>query len=119
MKIPCVEAKDSESDSVVRGFYFEYPETTYCITEDYEREPMVKLTPCVMSYRMTDWGLPNVPIICKPIDKNTLKIIGYIDTDNDYYIPTNYVIAKENKYDRKRNQGICSRNQTKIRDFSQ
>lgn len=99
MKIPYVEAKDSESDSVVRGFYFEYPETTYCITEDYERESMVKLTPCVMSYRMTDWGLPNVPIICKPIDKNTLKIIGYIDTDNDYYIPTNYVIAKENEHD--------------------
>lgn len=97
MKIPYVEAKDSESDSVVKGFYFEFPETTYCVTEDYEREPKVKLIPCVMSHRMTDWGLPNVPIICKPIDKSTLKIIGHINTDNDYYMPTNYVIEKGNK----------------------
>lgn len=97
MKIPYVEAKDSESDNLIRGFYFEYPATTYCFTEDYERGTKVKIIPCVMSYRMTDWGLPNVPIICKPIDKSTLKIIGYIDTDNDYYTPTNYVIEKENE----------------------
>lgn len=91
MKIPYVEAKDSETGQIVKGFYFEYPETTYCFTEDYEREPKVKLIPCVMSHRMTDWGLPNVPTICTPIDKSTLEIIGYIDTDNNYYIPSSYV----------------------------
>lgn len=36
MKIPYVEAKDSETGQIVKGFYFEYPETTYCFTEDYE-----------------------------------------------------------------------------------
>ena len=97
MKIPYVEAKDSETNQEVRGFYFEFPTTTYCFTEDYEREPKVKLIPCVMTYRMTDWGLLNVPVICKPIDKSTLKVIGYIDTDNDYYIPQKYI--KENDYD--------------------
>ena len=91
MKIPYVEAKDNESDNTVKGFYFEYPETTYCFTEDYEREPKVKLIPCVMTHRMTDWGLPNIPIICRPIDKSTLRILGYVDTDIDYYMPTNYV----------------------------
>lgn len=91
MRIPYVKAKDSESDNVVKGFYFEYPETTYCFKEDYEREPKVKLIPCVMTYKMTDWGLPNVPMIYIPIDKSTLEIIGYIDTDNDFYIPGNYV----------------------------
>ena len=91
MKIPYVEAKDSETGQIVKGFYFEYPETTYCFTEDYEREPKVKLIPCVMSHRMTDWGLPNVPTICTPIDKSTLEIIGYIETDNNYYIPSSYV----------------------------
>lgn len=90
MKIPYVKAKDSDSNTVVEGFYFEYPETTYCFTEDYIREPKVRLIPCVMSYRMTDWGLPNEPTICRPIDKSTLEIIGYIDTENDYYIPQEY-----------------------------
>lgn len=91
IKVPYFEAKDKDTGFLTRGFYFEYPSTTYCFSEDYNKEPKVKLIPCIVSYRMTDWGLPNQPVLTSPIDKSTLKLIGYIDTDNDYYVPDNYI----------------------------
>lgn len=90
MKIPYFEAKDIDTGIICCGFYFEYPETTYCFTDDYKKDPKVKLIPCIVTHRMTDWGLPNEPQLVRPIDKSTLKLLGFIDTDNNYYIPDNY-----------------------------
>ena len=80
MKIPYYKAIDKETKREVEGFYFEYPSTTYAFTSDGK----IDLIPCIISYRMTDWGLPNVPTICKSIEKSTLKQIGWIDTNNDF-----------------------------------
>ena len=43
---------------IVRGWYAAYPETTYCLKEDYERNPP-RLIEGVVCWEMTDWGLPN------------------------------------------------------------
>lgn len=66
-------AKDKDSDHWFEGYYFEYPETTYCFEEDYKAFP-VKQIPCLVSHRMTDWGLPNQPILVR-IDPDTLEVI--------------------------------------------
>ena len=50
----------------------------YCFTEDYEKSP-VEMIPCVVFYTMTDWGLPNKPMLCQNIDKNSIKLIRYVD----------------------------------------
>lgn len=90
MKIPYIKAKDKETGIEYQGFYYEYPETTYCISSDYLAKP-VKIIPCLITHRAGDWGLPNQPQIVHPIDKDTIKIIGYIDTDNDYYHPLDWI----------------------------
>lgn len=94
MRIPYFEAKDADSDIYCKGFYFEYPETTYCFTEDYEREPKCKLIPCLVTFRMTDWGLPNEPQLVRPINKSTLKLLGYIDTNNEFYNSKEYLLKE-------------------------
>lgn len=100
MLIPYYEANDEDTGHYVRGFYFEYPQTTYCFSEDYQKFP-VKLIPCIVSYHMVDWGLPNQPTLCSPIDKSTLKQIGWIDTNNNTYCPETYLqnITEIKKYD--------------------
>lgn len=80
MKIPYFSAIDKETGKEIKGFYFEYPSTTYCFKEDGNPE----LVSCLCSYRTSDWGLPNTPILCNSIDKSTLKQIGWIDTENNY-----------------------------------
>ena len=89
MLIPYFKAKDKATDIEVEGFYFEYPETTYCVSNDYERCEC-KLIPGIVTHRMTDWGLPNVPQLVI-IDKSTLEKIGEIDIDNNIYIPDTYI----------------------------
>lgn len=42
----------------VEGFYLQRKETTYCVMEDYERNP-VKTLHFITAECMTDWGLPN------------------------------------------------------------
>lgn len=76
--IPIFKAKDEDSDQWVTGFYFAYPETTYCFTEDYERHP-VKIVHCITFHRMTDWSLPNRPTVCN-IDIDTLELVGWVDS---------------------------------------
>lgn len=63
-------AKDKDSDHWFEGYYFEYPETIYC----FESDPKPKMIPCLATYRMTDWGLPNVPVMVT-IDPSTLEEI--------------------------------------------
>ena len=57
--IPMVHVLDPETGKeIVRGWYAAYPETTYCVKEDYERNPP-RLIEGVVCWEMTDWGLPN------------------------------------------------------------
>lgn len=85
MKVPYFRAKDKDSETIVEGFYFAYPKTTYCV-DDYERYP-VEIVHCLCFDQMTDWGLPNRPMVCT-IDKNTLELTGYVDTDAETYSPS-------------------------------
>lgn len=94
MKIPYFKAKDKDSEDYYEGFYFEYPETTYCFKEDYEVGKPVRMIPCLVSHRMSDWELPNVPQLIT-IDRDTLEHVGYIETDRELYYPNGYVLSKE------------------------
>lgn len=89
MKLPYFKAKGKDSDRWIEGFYFEYPETTYCFSEDYDRGTC-KLIPCIVHHRMTDWNLPNTPELCT-IDINTLEQIGEVEIGHKYYQPLEYI----------------------------
>lgn len=52
------KAKRIEDDKWIEGFYCSIRETTYCIKEDYDRNP-VPTHHCIAVDEMTDWGLPN------------------------------------------------------------
>jgi len=60
------------------GAYFQMPSTSHCCVPDYltEEELKEKLKKetrhFIVSYRSTDWGLPNEPTIIE-IDPNTLE----------------------------------------------
>lgn len=61
----------SNSEITVEGYYFEMQETTYCFTEDYERNPVPTHYYLVCEH-MTDWGLPNKAEMFE-IDIDTLE----------------------------------------------
>lgn len=82
------------------GYYFQFPETTYCFKEDYERNPP-EIIHALIFHQMTDWGLPN-DLKWVRVDLDTLEEIEvlskintsekfgtiktkWIDTDNYYY----------------------------------
>lgn len=50
--------KNPNNNKWVEGYYLKRKETTYCFTEDYERNP-VKTLHYIAVDMMTDWGLPN------------------------------------------------------------
>ena len=56
------------------GYYFQFPETTYCIKEDYERNPP-EIIHGLVFHQMTDWGLPN-DLKWVRIDPDTLTEIN-------------------------------------------
>lgn len=82
-KIPYFKARIKGSDRTVKGFYFAYPETTYCFTNDYERSP-VEIIHCIVTHRMTDWSLPN-QAECYQVEPDTLEQIGWFDADRRAY----------------------------------
>ena len=78
MKLPNrYRAKIYNNDDWYEGYYFQYPSTTYCFTEDYERNPP-KIIHCLVWHQMTDWGLPN-RVYYAEIDYDTLEIIDEMD----------------------------------------
>lgn len=77
MKIPYVRAIDKDTGRTYEGYYFEYPRTTYCCRECKE------IIPCLVTYRMVDWGLPNEPQLVSNIDTKTIELICYVDTDKE------------------------------------
>lgn len=52
------KAKRKDNGKWVEGYYCKLDETTYCISEDYERHP-VPTHHYILHETMTDWGLPN------------------------------------------------------------
>ena len=57
--VPMVRVCDPKTGKeIARGWYAAYPETTYCIKDDYERNPP-RLIEGIVCWQMTDWGLPN------------------------------------------------------------
>lgn len=57
--VPMVRVRDPETGKeIARGWYAAYPATTFCIKEDYERNPP-RLIEGIVCWTMTDWGLPN------------------------------------------------------------
>ena len=52
------KAKLKTNDRWIEGFYCSMRETTYCIKEDYDRNP-VPIHHCIAVDEMTDWRLPN------------------------------------------------------------
>lgn len=80
--IPVYEAQTLDGIKV-RGFYMAFPETTYCFTSDYENHP-VRIRHCLCGHRMTDWGLPNEPLI-KEVKRETIKLYAWFDMSRDKY----------------------------------
>lgn len=66
----------------MKGYYLSRKETTYCFTEDYERNP-VKALHYIAVDSMTDWGLPNEFRLYE-IDPDTLcQFTGLTDKNGD------------------------------------
>lgn len=87
-KIPYFKAATVGNGRIVEGFYAAHPETTYCFTEDYERNP-VKIIHCIITHKMTDWSLPN-KAECYQIDPDTLEQIGWFDISRKVYGTENW-----------------------------
>ena len=63
-------AKLKDRKQWIEGFYCRINETTYCTTDDYQKEP-VKVQHLIATERSTDWGMPN-QIAFYEIDPATL-----------------------------------------------
>ena len=63
-------AKLKDRKQWIEGFYCRINETTYCTTDDYQKEP-VKVQHLIATERSTDWGMPN-QIAFNEIDPATL-----------------------------------------------
>lgn len=87
MRIPYFKAVGTDGRTY-QGFYFAIPETTYCFTEDYERNP-VRIIHCIANHSMTDWSMPNTANI-HAIDINTLEQIGTFDASRKAYGTENW-----------------------------
>ena len=81
----------------VEGYYLSKKETTYCFTEDYEKNP-VKTLYYIAVDSMTDWGLPN-EFRCFEIDPDTLcQFIDLIDNNNNKIWENDIVRLDEDNY---------------------
>jgi hypothetical protein len=70
-------AKDSDSDKIVEGFYFNYPVVNNNnITE--ENAILANTAHCLITYQVGMMGLINEPIACS-IDMGTLEFVKFID----------------------------------------
>jgi hypothetical protein len=86
MKVPVFRAKDKDSDEIVEGFYFNYPQSSS--EEEVNGIVMTKIQHCLLTYRPVDPNdLPtlfesasatiiNEPIGCN-IDIKTLEFVRY------------------------------------------
>lgn len=76
-------AKLKDRKQWIEGFYCRINETTYCTTDDYQKEP-VKVQHLIATERSTDWGMPN-QIAFYEIDPGTLcQYTGISKKDKKY-----------------------------------
>lgn len=76
------KAKRKDNGKWVEGYYCKLDETTYCISEDYERHP-VPTHHYILYETMTDWGLPN-RFLQFEIDPDALcQYTGLIDKNGE------------------------------------
>ena len=80
----------------VEGYYLSRKETTYCFTEDYERNP-VKTLHYIAVDSMTDWGLPN-EFRCYEIDPDTLCQYTYQNDVNGNKIWENDICDRKEPF---------------------
>lgn len=70
-KIPRIRVTDADTGRVYEGYYCEMPETTYC----FEPHPLIKTVRMILTYEMTDWGLPNKPRLYKLDDEDEVEFL--------------------------------------------
>lgn len=92
------KAKIKDNGKWVEGYYCKLDETTYCISEDYERHP-VPTHHYILHETMTDWGLPN-RFLQFEIDPSTICQCTGLTDKNDKKIWENDIveIASEDGY---------------------
>ena len=70
--IPKIRVIDSDTGQVFEGYYCEMPETTYCCLP----HPPVKTVRMILTFAMTDWGLPNNLKLYRIDDDDEVRIFN-------------------------------------------
>lgn len=74
MQVPYFRAKDKDSDTIVEGFYANFP----VVKNPSESDILANISHGLLTYRNGIMGLINEPVFCT-IDMTTLEFIKFVD----------------------------------------